>query len=1584
MSAASAPKPGLWTDTGMPPNLPHLLIRLRRIWSGSIQRQLTLGISVLLAAIMTVFVYDMVSRQDDFLRWQNQEEARALARTLAANSVSWVLASDLAGLQELIQTVRHYPELRYAMVLDGNGRVLAHTDANHVGRYANDAISRSLATTRMPRILIDSPSLIDIAVPVQEDGTHLGWARVSLGRDSVNTSLREITRYGAVYAAVAIGLGMLLVVLMVRGLTYDLARLVRAARRIGAGERGVQSGLSRADELGELSAAFDAMATDLDGASQELRHSEATLKEAQRIAHVGNWELDLESNRLSWTEEAYRIFGIDPAAFGASYEAFLDAVHPDDRAFVDKAYTDSVKNRTPYDTVHRLLMKDGRVKFVNERCETFYDAAGRPLRSIGTTQDITERKRAENALLESNEMLRSLVENAPIRVFWKDHELRYLGCNTAFARDAGLERPEELIGKDDFQMAWHEQAELYRVDDQQVMNTGMPKLGIEEPQTTPDGRTIWLRTSKVPLRDTAGKVIGLLGIYEDITEHKQAQSALERSERHFRKLIEGGAEAFFVIDQSGTVIYRSPTGVRLTGWRDEEVMGKNIANYVLPEYVEGVRTTIAETIRNPEKSTYMELRLRRKDGTTLDVEAIGRNLLADPDVGGIVVTVRDITERKRAEQAAQERMHRIEAQAQALGTVSASEAMATGDVEQLARKITEHVCRAVGVERANVWLFNDAETELRCIDLFEATPARHSAGAVLRQSEFESEFRALKDARYVDAHEPLTDPRTLGYVESYLKPLRITSMLDAVVQLPDRHLGLLCLEHVDRSHHWEHDEIAFACQLADKIALAITNRGRREAQLAELEQFKLAETFFNHSVGGLVILDRNFNFIRVNETYARLCRKDIGEFAGRNHFEMYPSDAQPIFEDVVRTKQPYMAYARAFTYPDQPGRGATYWDWTLVPILDSTGEVEYLVYSLQEVTERQRAEEKQRAAALYARSLIEASLDPLITISSQGKIMDVNRMTEEVTGVGRTALIGTDFTDYFTEPEQARAGYRQVLAEGYIRDYPLTIRHRSGRTTDVLYNATVYRNESGELQGVFAAARDITERKQAETVRIQLAAIVQSSNDAIIGKSPDGIITSWNPGAEKVYGYRAEEVIGQPVSALAPEGRKDEIMQLLGVVSRGETVADFETVRFRKDGRRIDMALTLSPIRDADGRITGISTIARDITEKKQAERALHKVNRALKALSHGNTALIHARDEDQLLSEMCRVIVEIAGYRMAWVGYVEHDAEQTIRLVAQSGYAPDFTVQSGITWADNECGQGPLGIAVRTGQLQVVQDVMTDARFEPWRANAARLGYGSVLVAPLIPGKQVIGALSINAEGAHAFDDAEIALLSELAADMAYGIATLRARTANEQNAERLQRGMEATIGAIAATVEMRDPYTAGHQRRVAELAVAIAREMGLTEDRVHGLHLAGVVHDLGKVHIPAEILSKPARLSRIEFELIKTHPEAGYDILRGIDFPWPIAQVVLQHHERLDGSGYPRGIKGDEILLETRILTVADVVEAMASHRPYRPSLGIDAALDEIAANAGKYYDPEVARICIALFREKGFTFTGSTSVT
>jgi len=196
----------------------------------------------------------------------------------------------------------------------------------------------------------------------------------------------------------------------------------------------------------------------------------------------------------------------------------------------------------------------------------------------------------------------------------------------------------------------------------------------------------------------------------------------------------------------------------------------------------------------------------------------------------------------------------------------------------------------------------------------------------------------------------------------------------------------------------------------------------------------------------------------------------------------------------------------------------------------------------------------------------------------------------------------------------------------------------------------------------------------------------------------------------------------------------------------------------------------------------------------------------------------------------------------------------------------------------------------------------------------------------------------------------------------------------------ESLRKAVGATMQVMVAAVETRDPYTSGHQKRSADLARAIAAEMGLPPEKIEGIRMAGSIHDIGKLSIPAEILSKPTKLSEIEFSLIKEHAKKGYEMLKDVESPWPLAEIVRQHHERIDGSGYPRNLKGDDILIEARILSVADVVEAMASHRPYRPGLGIDAALNEIERNRGIFYDDAVVDACLRLFREKGFKLEGT----
>jgi putative nucleotidyltransferase with HDIG domain len=300
------------------------------------------------------------------------------------------------------------------------------------------------------------------------------------------------------------------------------------------------------------------------------------------------------------------------------------------------------------------------------------------------------------------------------------------------------------------------------------------------------------------------------------------------------------------------------------------------------------------------------------------------------------------------------------------------------------------------------------------------------------------------------------------------------------------------------------------------------------------------------------------------------------------------------------------------------------------------------------------------------------------------------------------------------------------------------------------------------------------------------------------------------------------------------------------------------------------------------------------------------------------------------------------------------------------------------VSWGDNELGNGPTGKSIRLGLAQINNILSQNIAFSPWKSKAEKLGIRSSVSLPVRIEGKVAGALTVYAKDVNAFGSDEVELFEELAAHLGYGIESRRTALAyeaelfsREQQARLLEKSMEDALMAISSTLEYRDPYTAGHQKNVADLSVIIGRELGLDESRIHGLYLAAIVHDIGKIQLPTEILVKPTKLSPQEFRLIQTHPEVGYNILSKIDFPWPLAEIIRQHHEYLDGSGYPRGLKADEILFESKILTVADIVESMSSDRPYRPALGIDVSITQINSMRGNKLDERVVDACIAVLK-------------
>ena len=367
---------------------------------------------------------------------------------------------------------------------------------------------------------------------------------------------------------------------------------------------------------------------------------------------------------------------------------------------------------------------------------------------------------------------------------------------------------------------------------------------------------------------------------------------------------------------------------------------------------------------------------------------------------------------------------------------------------------------------------------------------------------------------------------------------------------------------------------------------------------------------------------------------------------------------------------------------------------------------------------------------------------------------------------------------------------------------------------------------------------------------------------------------------------------------------------------------------------------------------------------------------RALKTLSGVNQALVHASDEAGLFQRVCHIMHETGGFPMVWIGLLQNRGEG-LRVMAQLGGEPALVERLAEAEANN-----PTTQTIATGTPTQCTDIVGSGAFGALTGELSAQGLNSAIAQPLSHKGDVIGAITLFSEQPGSMDGDALARLNELSEDLAFGILHLRTQAAQRvaeherlAQAERLSQATQQTIQAVSQTVEKRDPYTAGHQHRVAELTVAIAREMGLAEDQVLGLHMSAMIHDLGKIYVPAEILSRPGKLSDAEWGIVRTHSQVGHDIIQGVDFPWPVAEIILQHHERLDGSGYPRGLKGEQILLEARIIAVADVVEAMASHRPYRPAVGLEAALAELRRGSGSHYDAAVVTACERLFQELGY---------
>jgi len=491
---------------------------------------------------------------------------------------------------------------------------------------------------------------------------------------------------------------------------------------------------------------------------------------------------------------------------------------------------------------------------------------------------------------------------------------------------------------------------------------------------------------------------------------------------------------------------------------------------------------------------------------------------------------------------------------------------------------------------------------------------------------------------------------------------------------------------------------------------------------------------------------------------------------------------------------------------------------------------------------------------------------------------------------------------------------------------------------------------------------------------------LRSIGDAVIATNTQGRITFMNPVAEVLTGWKLPEALDKDLSEVFSVRDEDGCILLKNPVAKvleeGLIIDLRNNILIGKDGSKLIVDDSAAPIVDDNGTIVGAVLVFRDVSERQKAEQKRTKMNSLLMAVRNMNESLLRVKSEPELFQQICESLVTVEDFKLVTISLLDKDRYE-IRPVAHAGSADGFLIFCTLSWDELAAGRGPTGTAISTGAPCVVNDTQHDPSYAPWKAEAMNRGFRSTIALPLVSNGEVMGSLEVYSGEKDSFGAEEIEFLMEAAGDITVALKSLRLETELATSLQGMKKALTQTVEAIACMSEMRDPYTAGHQRRVAKLASAVAQEMGMSEDQIEGIRVSGFLHDVGKIVVPAEILSKPGRINDAELSLIRTHSSVGYEILKLLEFPWPVAKAVLQHHERRNGSGYPAGLTAEALTVEAEILAVADVVESMASRRPYREALGIDKALEEISEKKGILYSPQVVDACLRLFRQRGFTF-------
>ena len=694
----------------------------------------------------------------------------------------------------------------------------------------------------------------------------------------------------------------------------------------------------------------------------------------------------------------------------------------------------------------------------------------------------------------------------------------------------------------------------------------------------------------------------------------------------------------------------------------------------------------------------------------------------------------------------------------------------------------------------------------------------------------------------------------------------------------------------------------------------------------------------------------------VNPSLSRLVGYSKQELTSRPLLDfIHPEDRQTVAEYHLRRLNGEEV-PTGYSIRIVDARGNMRWIEVKTLLLDWDGRPAILVF-LDDITQRRKIEEDMQERERGYRLLEENISDVIWVTDMELRLTYISPSVTRLLGYTVEETMALRFEDALTRVS-VEAG-RGALAAGLVgrkedlltpQTLQVEMKRKDGSTVWAESTHRFVWDRNGQPFEILGVLRDITERKKAEeTLRAseeKYRLLTEKMNDIIWTLDLSLRTTYVSPSIEKVLGFTPEERLTQhPQMQMTPESFAQVQAALSAELEReGERGPQFNPERtvkidveyYRRNGSTVWLENLVGGIRDAHGTLVGMHGVSRDISERKKAQQALLESERRYRLLAENVSDVIWVTDMNLRPAYISPSVTRLLDYSVeeAMSGTAETRLTAASLKAARAIFARVLAMKQKTSGPSS--GEGTLELEFRRKDGSTVWADTT--------VSFLRDSHGRPV--------EIVGVLRDISERKSAQEQLHHSL-------------------------RMLERTIEDTVQAMASMVETKDRYTAGHQRRVAYLACAIAREMGLSSDRIRTIRTAGLLHDLGKISLPTEILSRPGDLTELEFAVIKTHCQAGYDILQNIGSFGQVAEIVLQHHERLNGSGYPFGLRGEEILLEARILAVSDVVEAMFSDRPYRPALGLDKALEEIMQHSSTLYDPDVVIACSRVFSERAFEF-------